>query len=138
MKKTTILSFIIANIITINANAIDPVSAIVVGSSVVGAGASVYTASKANDTNKKVNSIVATQNRKDNSVTAIKCFLPTNYHCWENEGAVKCCMDNYDRCYDYRIVANKTTLVAQHSSNIKYPVITEIDETLKYHKCVLI
>ena len=138
MKKTTILSFIIANIITINANAIDPVSAIVVGSSVVGAGASVYTASKAKDTNKKVNSIVATQNCKDNSVTAIKCFVPTNYRCWENGEEVKCCMDNYDRCYDYRSITSKTTLVAQHSSNIKYPVITEIDETLKYHKCVLI
>lgn len=125
MKKNIILSFIIANIITMNANAIDPVSAIVVGSSVVGAGASVYTASKTNNTNKKVNSIVATQNRKDNSVTAIKCFLPIGYYnCRENGGDTRCSGD--------------ILLVAQYHANIKYPVITEIDETLKYHKCVLI
>jgi hypothetical protein len=134
MKKNIILSFIIANIITINANAIDPVSAIVVGSSVVGAGASVYTASKTNNANKKINSIVATQNRKDNSGTAIKCFVPANYFCcYETEGDTKCYTDT---ACDKPL--GKVLLVAQYRSSIKYPVITEIDETLKYHKCVLI
>jgi len=132
MKKTIILSTIITSLFLTNANAIDPVSAVVVGSSVIGAGASVYTASKANDTNKKVNNLVA-QNNKSNgkTINAIKCYVPVNYYkCHEN--------NNFEiACYD---INKKDTifLALQSNRQIKYPVIIETVETLKYHKCELI
>ena len=46
-------------------------------------------------------------------------------------------VSTYDDCKQHK-PQDKVLLVAQYRSNIKYPVIIETSETLKYHKCVLI
>jgi hypothetical protein len=143
MKKTIILSTIITSLFLTNANAIDPVSAVVVGSSVIGAGASIYTASKASDTNKKVNNIVA-QNNKSNSkavnhkpddktINVIKCYVPASYrYCQQYFGKLSC----YETATNLKKGIDGVLVLV--FDNDDYPLFIETVETLKYHKCVLI
>jgi hypothetical protein len=134
MKKTIILSTIITSLFLTNANAIDPVSAVVVGSSVIGAGASVYTASKTNDTNKKVNNLVAQNNKSnDKKINAIKCYVPALYrYCQQYFGKLSC----YETATNLKKGIDGVLVLV--FDNDDYPLFIETVETLKYHKCVLI